>query len=75
MLLLHPAPDLLGGTPGTAPRTPPRHRRQRDHATCVTAFHADQREAHSQHPQGEDSEFNATWTSSPMREDGWPIEH
>jgi len=23
MLLLHPAPDLLGGTLGTAPRTPP----------------------------------------------------
>ena len=36
-----------------------RHRRQRDHATCVMAFHPDRREACSQQPPGEGSEFNA----------------
>ena len=35
------------------------------------AFHADRREARSQQPRGEGSEFNANGKSSPMREDGW----
>jgi hypothetical protein len=39
------------------------------------SFHADQRETRSQQARGEDSEFNANRKSSPMREDGWPIEH
>jgi hypothetical protein len=34
------------------------------------AFHADRREARSQQPRGEGSEFNANRRSSPMREDG-----
>ena len=41
-----------------------------NHATCVMAFHADRREARSQQPRGEGSEFNATRKSSPTREDG-----
>jgi len=35
------------------------------------AFHADRREARSQQPPGQGSEFNATRKSSPRPEDGW----
>ena len=48
-----------------------RHRRPRNHATCVMACHAGRREARSQQPRGEGSEFNASRRSGPMREDGW----
>src|SRR5215469_1223686 len=41
-----------------------------NHATCVMAFHADRREAGSQQPRGEGSEFNTNRRSSPTREDG-----
>src|SRR5262249_48402657 len=41
-----------------------------NHATCVMACHADRREARSQQPRGEGSEFNASRRSSPMRADG-----
>jgi hypothetical protein len=34
------------------------------------AFHADRREARSQQPPGEGSEFNASRKSGPMRQDG-----
>ena len=47
-----------------------RYRRQRNHAACVMAFHADRREARGQQLRGEGSEFNAIRRSGPMREDG-----
>src|SRR6516225_11236140 len=53
-------------------RIPPRcrHRRLRNHATCVMACHAGRREARGQQPPGEGSKFNAIGRRGPMREDG-----
>jgi hypothetical protein len=47
-----------------------RHRRPRNHATCVMACHAGRREARSQQPPGKGSKFNAIGRRGPMREDG-----
>ena len=57
--------------PGSRPIPPRcRHRRQRNHATCVMACHADWREAGGQQLRGEGSECNAIGRSGPLREDG-----